>query len=136
MSCRRQSFFVIEIQWSDRCVVEDIPVCWIKLDVNGISFGAIWKFFAGENYTVSSEACFQSSFGTIVALNLSGVAMLMVEQNALEALSVSARAYVLVQGRAEREGRAADVAADPTVRDLFLGGEARPMLAASTGGIT
>ena len=74
-------------------------------------------------------------FGTIVALNQSGVAMLMVEQNALEALSVSARAYVLVQGRAEREARAADLAADPTVRDLFLGGEARPMLAASTGGI-
>ena len=75
-------------------------------------------------------------FGTIVALNRSGVALLMVEQNALEALSVSARAYVLVQGRAEREGRAADLAADPTVRDLFLGGEARPMLAASTGGLT
>ena len=49
----------------------------------------------------------------------------MVEQNALEALSVSARAYVLVQGRPEREGRAAELAADPTVRDLFLGGKAR-----------
>ena len=46
----------------------------------------------------------------------------MVEQNALEALAVSARAYVLVQGRAEREGAAAELAADPTVRDLFLGG--------------
>ena len=43
-------------------------------------------------------------FGTIVALNQGGVAILMVEQNALEALAVSARAYVLVQGRAEREG--------------------------------
>ncbi|MES2541559.1 MAG: hypothetical protein V4583_13385, partial [Pseudomonadota bacterium] len=41
-------------------------------------------------------------FGTILALNESGVATLMVEQNALEALSVSARAYVLVQGRPER----------------------------------
>ena len=38
-------------------------------------------------------------FGTIVALNQDGVAILMVEQNALEALAVSARAYVLVQGR-------------------------------------
>ena len=47
-------------------------------------------------------------FGTILALNGSGVAILMVEQNALEALSVSARAYVLVQGRPEREGKAAD----------------------------
>ena len=67
-------------------------------------------------------------FGTIVALNQSGVAILMVEQNALEALAVSARAYVLVQGRAEREGDAAHLAADPTVRDLFLGGGSAPML--------
>ena len=73
-------------------------------------------------------------FSTIVGLNRSGVAILMVEQNALEALAVSARAYVLVQGRPEREGRAADLADDPTVRDLFLGGEAAPMLAATGPG--
>jgi branched-chain amino acid transport system ATP-binding protein/neutral amino acid transport system ATP-binding protein len=72
-------------------------------------------------------------FGTIIALNQSGVAILMVEQNALEALSVSARAYVLVQGRAEREGRAAELADDPTVRDLFLGGKVQPMLGHSRG---
>jgi branched-chain amino acid transport system ATP-binding protein/neutral amino acid transport system ATP-binding protein len=68
-------------------------------------------------------------FGTIVGLNGSGVAILMVEQNALEALSISSRAYVLVQGRAEREGKAGELAADPTVRDLFLGGKVPPMLA-------
>jgi branched-chain amino acid transport system ATP-binding protein/neutral amino acid transport system ATP-binding protein len=73
-------------------------------------------------------------FGTIVGLNQSGVAILMVEQNALEALAVSARAYVLVQGRPQREGRAAELADDPTVRDLFLGGKAEPMLAAARGG--
>lgn len=67
-------------------------------------------------------------FGTILELNRSGVAILMVEQNALEALAVSARAYVLVQGRPEREGRADELAADPAVRDLFLGGKAQPML--------
>jgi branched-chain amino acid transport system ATP-binding protein/neutral amino acid transport system ATP-binding protein len=72
-------------------------------------------------------------FGTILALNRSGVAILMVEQNALEALQVSARAYVLVQGRAEREGSAAELAADPSVRDLFLGGKGAPMLGESTG---
>jgi branched-chain amino acid transport system ATP-binding protein/neutral amino acid transport system ATP-binding protein len=70
-------------------------------------------------------------FGTILALNRTGVAILMVEQNALEALSVSARAYVLVQGRPEHEGKAADLADDPTVRDLFLGGKAGPMLGAN-----
>jgi branched-chain amino acid transport system ATP-binding protein len=67
-------------------------------------------------------------FGTILALNRTGVAILMVEQNALEALEVSARAYVLVQGRPEHEGKAADLADDPTVRDLFLGGKPGPML--------
>ena len=71
-------------------------------------------------------------FGTIVALNKSGVAILMVEQNALEALAVSTRACVLVQGRVEREGRAGELASDPTVRDLFLGGKAQPMLAGNT----
>jgi len=72
-------------------------------------------------------------FGTIVSLNQGGVAILMVEQNALEALAVSARAYVLVQGRAEREGHAAELASDPTVRDLFLGGAAEPMLSTNRG---
>jgi branched-chain amino acid transport system ATP-binding protein len=72
-------------------------------------------------------------FATIVGLNQSGVAILMVEQNALEALAVSARAYVLVQGRVEREGRAETLADDPTIRDLFLGGAAAPMLAENRG---
>jgi branched-chain amino acid transport system ATP-binding protein/neutral amino acid transport system ATP-binding protein len=70
-------------------------------------------------------------FATILGLNRTGVAILMVEQNALEALAVAARAYVLVQGRPERDGKAADLADDPTVRDLFLGGKAQPMLGAT-----
>jgi branched-chain amino acid transport system ATP-binding protein len=73
-------------------------------------------------------------FGTVLALNRSGVAILMVEQNALEALAVATRAYVLVQGRAEREGRGDELATDPTVRDLFLGGDVQPMLGTDRGG--
>jgi branched-chain amino acid transport system ATP-binding protein/neutral amino acid transport system ATP-binding protein len=61
-------------------------------------------------------------FETIVALNRDGVAVLMVEQNALEALTISARAYVLVLGQVAREGPATELMADPSVRDLFLGG--------------
>jgi branched-chain amino acid transport system ATP-binding protein len=61
-------------------------------------------------------------FETIVALNRDGVAVLMVEQNALEALTISARAYVLVLGQVAREGPAPELMADPSVRDLFLGG--------------
>ena len=74
-------------------------------------------------------------FATILALNRSGVAILMVEQNALEALAVATRAYVLVQGRPQHHGRAADLADDPTVRDLFLGGKAAPMLNSSNEGV-
>jgi len=44
---------------------------------------------------------------------------------------VAARAYVLVQGRPQHHGRAADLAEDPIVRDLFSAAEVAPMLKAS-----
>lgn len=40
----------------------------------------------------------------------------------LEALTISARAYVLVLGQVARDGAARDLLADTSVRDLFLGG--------------
>ena len=51
-----------------------------------------------------------------------GVAVLMVEQNALDALQVSDRAYVLVDGANHVDGEARALAADPQIRALFLGG--------------
>jgi branched-chain amino acid transport system ATP-binding protein/neutral amino acid transport system ATP-binding protein len=53
-----------------------------------------------------------------------GIAILMVEQNALESLEVSDRAYVLVDGRNHLDGPAEIVANDPDIRRLFLGGRA------------
>jgi len=50
--------------------------------------------------------------------------ILMVEQNAFEALHVSDRAYVLSLGTVAIQGRAADLLADPGMRDLYLGGAA------------
>ncbi len=61
-------------------------------------------------------------FDTIRTLAASGVGILMVEQNALEAMLVSDRAIVLVDGRNEREGPAPALARDPAIRRLFLGG--------------
>jgi branched-chain amino acid transport system ATP-binding protein/neutral amino acid transport system ATP-binding protein len=61
-------------------------------------------------------------FDTIRGLAASGVGILMVEQNALEALLVSDRAYVLVDGRNERDGPAPGLARDQAIRRLFLGG--------------
>lgn len=53
-----------------------------------------------------------------------GIAILMVEQNALESLEVSDRAYVLVDGRNHLDGPADAVANNPDIRRLFLGGRA------------
>jgi branched-chain amino acid transport system ATP-binding protein/neutral amino acid transport system ATP-binding protein len=61
-------------------------------------------------------------FDTIRAINQEGVAILMVEQNALAALGLAARGYILVLGRNSRDGPAAALAADPDIRRIFLGG--------------
>ncbi len=61
-------------------------------------------------------------FDLIRQIRDSGTAVLMVEQNALDALQVSDRAYVLVDGCNHVEGQAAALANDPQIRDLFLGG--------------
>ncbi|SIR46798.1 MULTISPECIES: ABC transporter ATP-binding protein [unclassified Bosea (in: a-proteobacteria)] len=61
-------------------------------------------------------------FDAIVALNRGGLPILMVEQHALEALEISTRGYVLVSGRNSREGGGPELANDPDIRKLFLGG--------------
>jgi branched-chain amino acid transport system ATP-binding protein/neutral amino acid transport system ATP-binding protein len=66
---------------------------------------------------VAADALFDS----IVAINREGTAIAMVEQNAVEALEVASRAYILVDGKNARTGPAAELAADPEVRRLFLG---------------
>ena len=60
-------------------------------------------------------------FATIGTINRDGIAIAMVEQNAREALAIAHRGYILVDGRNSRSGRAADLAADPEVKRLFLG---------------
>jgi hypothetical protein len=45
-----------------------------------------------------------------------------VEQNALDALEIADRGYLLVDGSNAREGRAGELAADSEVRHAFLGG--------------
>jgi branched-chain amino acid transport system ATP-binding protein/neutral amino acid transport system ATP-binding protein len=61
-------------------------------------------------------------FETIGAINRDGVAVLIVEQNAVQALAIAHRGYILVDGRNSRSGAAAALAADPDVRRIFLGG--------------
>ena len=52
----------------------------------------------------------------------SGVAVLMVEQNAKAALNASDRGYVLAEGRNRIAGRSAELLNDPKVAETFLGG--------------
>ena len=52
-----------------------------------------------------------------------GKSILMVEQNARQALAISHRGYVLDLGKNRFEGRAADLLEDPKVLSLYLGGE-------------
>lgn len=61
-------------------------------------------------------------FATIRAIREQGVGIVLVEQNALEALELADRAYILAAGANHTEGRASDLARDADVRRAFLGG--------------
>ncbi|MFC7398044.1 ABC transporter ATP-binding protein [Chelatococcus sp. GCM10030263] len=61
-------------------------------------------------------------FEHIRIINGDGVAIALVEQNASDALAISDRAYILVDGRNHRSDVASDIAADSEIRRVFLGG--------------
>jgi branched-chain amino acid transport system ATP-binding protein len=60
-------------------------------------------------------------FETILAINRSGVAVLLVEQNVQRALSIAHRATVIQTGRVVAEGSAADLLGSDLVRRAYLG---------------
>jgi branched-chain amino acid transport system ATP-binding protein len=68
-----------------------------------------------------SPVAAQTLFATIQSINREGVAIAMVEQNATQALEIAHRATILVDGRNNRDGDAAELAADPEIRRIFLG---------------
>jgi len=61
-------------------------------------------------------------FETILAINREGTTILMVEQNARKALSVSHRGFVLELGRNRFEGTGQELLDNPDVRQHYLGG--------------
>jgi len=69
-----------------------------------------------------SPAASAELFTLIKALHQEGMTVVMVEQNALDALAIADRGYLLVDGSNAREGAAAALAADADVRHAFLGG--------------
>lgn len=57
----------------------------------------------------------------VKAINQTGTAIIMVEQNAKKALAMADRGYVLENGRDRFEGRGQDLLNDPKVGELYLG---------------
>jgi branched-chain amino acid transport system ATP-binding protein len=74
----------------------------------------------------------QEVFSILKDLRAAGVTILMIEQNARQALAISDYGLVLEQGQTRIEDTAANILADPRIAQLFLGGglapaeEARP----------
>ena len=60
-------------------------------------------------------------FEVIAGLTARGIAVMLVEQNARAALKLAARGYVLETGRVTLTGSGPELAADPRVRDAYLG---------------
>jgi branched-chain amino acid transport system ATP-binding protein len=61
-------------------------------------------------------------FDRIIEVARTGIPILMVEQNARQALEIADRGYVLVQGRNAYTGSGQELLADPEVLKSFLGG--------------
>ena len=64
-------------------------------------------------------------FEKVTDINRAGVTIVMVEQNARRALSMSDRGYVLDLGRERFEGPGRELLDDPKMAELYLGGTAR-----------
>lgn len=61
-------------------------------------------------------------FDRIIEVARTGITILMVEQNARQALEIADKGYVLVQGRNAHTGTGEELMADDEVRRTFLGG--------------
>ncbi len=61
-------------------------------------------------------------FDRIIEVARTGLPVLMVEQNARQALAIADKGFVLVQGQNAHTGTGSELLADPEVRASFLGG--------------
>ena len=66
----------------------------------------------------------QTIFAVIREINARGTTILLIEQNARQALAVASRGYVLEVGKIAHSGAAAELAASEAVRAAYLGGAA------------
>src|SRR6266487_1835570 len=75
----------------------------------------------GYYYLLMSPALVQQNFRIIKEVHASGVAVLMVEQNATMALSIADRGYVLSTGEVVLEGPAAELLRSDDLKRAYLG---------------
>jgi branched-chain amino acid transport system ATP-binding protein len=61
-------------------------------------------------------------FDTIRQIRSEGVTVLLVEQNAYQAMEISDRSYIMQSGRVVAEGKSSGLLDDPIVRASYLGG--------------
>jgi ABC-type branched-subunit amino acid transport system ATPase component len=78
----------------------------------------------------------EQTFARVAAIAAEGVAVLMIEQNATEALAISSRGYLLVGGQNALEQDAAEMLANPEIGRLFLGREEGEHEAVTEAGVT
>ena len=78
-----------------------------------------------------SPVMVQEIFALLKSLRDSGVTILVIEQNAKQALQISDYGLVLEQGRTRIEATAAEILADPRIAQLFVGGGLAPAERAS-----
>jgi len=60
-------------------------------------------------------------FEAVAGIHAEGVAVLLVEQNVVQAFAIAARGYVLEQGRVVAEGAPSQLAQDARIREAYLG---------------
>lgn len=65
----------------------------------------------------------QRIFSIIADINVQGTTVLLVEQNAAQALKAARTAHILETGEIVRSGTGAELAGDPSVRAAYLGGD-------------
>ena len=63
----------------------------------------------------------ETIFKVLAQINETGVSILLVEQNAIEALNLATRGYVLEEGRVVMEGTSQDLLEDEGLRRAYLG---------------
>ena len=91
-----------------------------------VALGRAWMIrrsvlMLGERTAGVSPIVMDELFEHIVKVKKTDVAIIMVEQNAKQALSISDRGYVLVTGENKFEGSGKELLNDPEVRRSFLG---------------